>query len=169
MKSTAKLDSSPICVQRRNATLEQQTTRRNDTGQALLELALVLPFLLLLLIGVVQVGILSYAGIEVANAAQAGAKYGAQNRATAADTAGITTAMQNDAANLTLNAPTIQRWCACEGGTAVSSGGTACSGFSAASCVSPNRVVEWVQVDTSSTINPSFHYPGLPNTFTLQG
>jgi Flp pilus assembly protein TadG len=141
-------------------------------GQALLELALVMPFLLLLLIGAIEFGIVAYGSIEVSNAAAAGAAYGAQNHANAADNTGITNAAKNDAANLaTLNVTGVTQWCACEGGTAVSVGanGVHCSGFAAASCVSPSRVVEWVQVDTSSTIDPLFHYPGIPSSVTLLG
>ena len=130
-----------------------------------------MPLLLLLLIGSVEFGIVAFGGIEVSNAASAGALYGSQNRANAADNTGITNAARNDAANVTsLNVTAVTQWCACENGTAVSvSGAVLCSGFAPASCVSPSRIVEWVQVDTSAGFDPVFHYPGLPPTFTLQG
>jgi len=147
-------------------------TGRGDRGQAVLELALVTPFLLIMLVGAVQIGILAYGAIEVSNAASAGAIYGAQNHANAADNTGITNAAINDAANvtsLTAAGVTVHQWCACETGvTAASVGGAvSCATFSVASCVSPSRIVEWVQVDTQATVVPSFSVTHVP--FTLHG
>lgn len=157
--------------------LMRHTLGRSDAGQALLELALVLPFLLLLVMGAVEVGIVAYAAIEVANAAEAGAMYGAQSRSTAASTnnSAIIQAAQNDAANLTsagvsIVSATPTQWCACEGSTAASvSSAVKCSSFSVASCIYPSRVVEWVEVDTQATIDPLFHYPGLTTPVTVKG
>jgi len=50
-------------------------------GQAMLELALVLPVLLLLTIGLIEFGRVAYYSIEVSDAARAGAQYGAQSLA----------------------------------------------------------------------------------------
>ena len=143
----------------------------NESGRRFWSTALVVPFLLLLLIGTVEFGIVAMGSIEVTNAASAGALYGAQNRANASDNAGITNAARNDAANVTsLNVTGVTQWCACENATAVSvSGAVNCTAFAPASCVSPSRIVEWVQVDTSAGFDPLFHYPGLPPTFTLRG
>src|SRR4051812_20722057 len=51
--------------------------RRN--GQTIVELALVLPLLLLVLVGVTEIGRYAYFDILVSNAARAGAQYGAQS------------------------------------------------------------------------------------------
>lgn len=151
--------------------LRPSGTHQGEAGQAMLETALILPFLILLLIYAMEMGIVAFGAIEVSNAAAAGALYAAQNRANASDNTGITNAAINDAANVTsLSVTGVTQWCACEGGTAVSvSGAVHCSGFAANSCVSPNRVVEWVQVDTQAGFDPLFHYPGLPTTYTLHG
>ena len=61
---------------------------REETGQALVELALVVPLFTVILFGAVEYGRLAYDAIEVTNAARAGAAYGAQNHVTAADTCG---------------------------------------------------------------------------------
>jgi len=74
--------------------------RATQSGQALLEVALVTPMLLLLAVGIIEIGRYAYYSILVADAARAGAQYGAQNLATAADTAGIRTAAENDGQNL---------------------------------------------------------------------
>jgi Flp pilus assembly protein TadG len=71
--------------------------RRPERGQALLEMAVVLPLLLLLLLGIIEIGRYAELAIVVANSARAGAIYGAQNLATAADITGMQTAAQTDA------------------------------------------------------------------------
>ncbi len=50
---------------------------RRDSAQSLVEIALTLPFLLLLLLGVVDLGRMYYTYVTVANAAREGARYGA--------------------------------------------------------------------------------------------
>jgi Flp pilus assembly protein TadG len=50
------------------------TRRRGDAGQATVELALALPFVLLLLLGVIQVGLVVAAHVRVVNAAREGAR-----------------------------------------------------------------------------------------------
>src|SRR5580692_10049080 len=69
---------------------------RSDSGQSLIEVALLLPLLLLLLVGTIEIGRFAYYAILVANSARAGAQYGSQSLVTSADTAGITTAAKND-------------------------------------------------------------------------
>lgn len=49
---------------------------RSDSGQSLVELALLTPLLLLLALGVIEVGRYTYIGIVVGNAARAGASFG---------------------------------------------------------------------------------------------
>src|SRR4051794_32091869 len=66
-----------------------QRFSRGSRGGAALELAVAFPFLLLLLIGAVDYGRLYYTSVTVANAARAGAEYGAQDIATSQDTAAI--------------------------------------------------------------------------------
>src|ERR1700722_2857907 len=78
----------------------RSTVRQGAAGQSLVELALVLPILLLLMIGIIEVGRFAYYSILVSNAARAGAQYGAQGLVNAADAAGIQTAAANDGQNL---------------------------------------------------------------------
>ena len=68
---------------------------RQDKGQAFVELALILPVFLLLLVGTAEVGRLTYASIEVSNAARAGVAYAAQSHTTAQDTTNIQAAANN--------------------------------------------------------------------------
>ena len=135
-----------------------------DTGHALVELALTLPVLVLLLIGAAELGRLAYYSIEVSNAARAGVAYGAQNHVTASNFTGMQTAAQNDARNITLTTNTATNSCACSNAYTATS---ACS--TTFSCSGTNRIIEYVQVDTTATVSPMFHYPGASKTYTLTG
>src|ERR1700758_3144538 len=73
--------------------------RQSRSGQSIVEVALMLPFLLLLLLGVIEVGRFLYIGILVGNAACAGAAYGTQSLVKSVDTTGISTAAKNDFQN----------------------------------------------------------------------
>ncbi len=83
--------------QTRDVTASKRTPLRSESGQTLLEFAILLPMLLLLALGVIEMGRFAYIGILVGNAARSGVAWGAQNHTTAADTNnGIETAAQND-------------------------------------------------------------------------
>jgi len=134
----------------------------SDTGQSLVELALMFPIFILLLVGAAEFGRLAYAAIEVSNAARAGASYGSLSHSRAIDFANIELVATTDAANLTGVTAVASNFCAC------STGGTiTCT--SATSCPSPARIIVYVQVNTSASFDPLFHLPGLPTTFALTG
>jgi Flp pilus assembly protein TadG len=71
--------------------------RRDESGQAIVEVALFLPIFVLLLMGTIDFGRYEYTGIMLGNGARAGTQYGSQNTTTAADTAGIASAAVADA------------------------------------------------------------------------
>jgi len=132
-------------------------TIRDTCGQSLIEIAVVLPLFILLLFGAAEYGRLCYIGIEVTNAAHAGADYGVQNRATASDNAGITTAATNDGANLTNMSVTPRHLCAA---TYSDPPSTDCSGTPA---------IEYVQVNTQVTVASLFNSYGFGGNYTLHG
>ena len=61
-----------------------------------MEMAFILPILLILVLGVIEIGRYAYIAILVGNAARAGAAYGAQNKQLANDSTGIQNAAQYD-------------------------------------------------------------------------
>ncbi len=134
---------------------------RGESGQSLMEVALMVPVLTTILVGAVEVARLDYAGIETSNAARAGAQYGAQNHTTAADTNGMQNVATAAGADVTNLQATASSFCVCSDGTSItcSNAGTTCSA----------RIIEYVQVNTSASITPTFQLPGLPKTYTLQG
>src|ERR1700757_932594 len=85
---------------------------RGEHGASLVETALLFPLFFLLLFGAVDFGRAFYLTIEIAGAAHAGAIYGVQYPT---DTAGMKTAAQNDApdvSNLSVATPTYGCECA---------------------------------------------------------
>jgi Flp pilus assembly protein TadG len=137
--------------------------RGRERGQSLVELAFVLPLLLLLLVGIIEIGRFAFYSILVANAARAGAQYGAQSLATAADTTGISTAGTNDAPGViapnTLTVSSTQS-CGCSSAALGPCGALAI-------CVPPDHPLVYVKVTATGSFNSLFNYPGLPGTITV--
>src|SRR3954463_2808087 len=131
-----------------------------ESGQSLVEAALTISLLIAVLVGAAEMGRVGYAAIEVGNAARAGAQYGTQSGYTASDTTGIATAASSDAANLTALTTTSSYSCVCSNGTASTCLNTDCA---------TSHIVQTLTVNTQATIDPLFHIPGLPRTYTLKG
>jgi Flp pilus assembly protein TadG len=139
-----------------------------ESGQALLEVALVTPLLLVLALGVIEVGRYSYIAILVGNAARAGAAYGGQSLALSVDGPGIIQAADNDfqnngqnVSNLTV---TSNPSCGCDSSGTITS--ELCSGKIAGSCSAGHWVV-MVTVEAKGTFNSLFNYPGIPKSITV--
>jgi Flp pilus assembly protein TadG len=135
---------------------------RSESGSSLVELALVLPVLFLLLLGVADFGRAYYLGMEVSQAANSAALYGSQ---APSDTAGIASAAVADAqdvAGFTTSSVTVTSGCECSDGSSPS------LGCSAKPTCSTNSVT-YVQVDTVATYKATFPYPGIPASIVLRG
>ena len=132
---------------------------RSFGGQTVLELALMLPLMLLLLVGLIEIGRFAYFDILVSNAARAGAQYGAQSLIQAADKTGIETAAQSDGRNTMTITPA--QMCGCTAATLAicppgGGGGGGCG-----------RPLVYVQVTATETYSSLFNYPGIPTSMTL--
>ena len=133
---------------------------RRDEGSSLIEVAMLTPFLLLLLVGGVDFGRGYFVAMEVANAAESGALYGSLNYT---DTTGMVKAAQLDAKDVPSLVGIAKYGCECaDGSSAVAN----CS--SAPLCIATN-VVNYVEVDTATTYTPILRYPGIPTSFALTG
>lgn len=128
-------------------------------GQALAELAIVLPFLLVLLIGVVDFCRIFYASMMLTQAARTGVQYGAQSKSKSAEFSNIEEAAIDAATDLT---PAITadatRSCECADGTVVDC---------AATCVGEGAPRVFVSVTAGYTFHTYFPYPGIPNNVAL--
>jgi Flp pilus assembly protein TadG len=132
---------------------------RSQSGSSLIEFAIVLPMLILLLIGIVEIGRYATFAIMAANAARAGAQYGAQNLTTARDASGMQNAALADAQNLSSWAtPSAQTLCSVNGGAL-------------GSCPTPlpANTVYYVSVAVSGTFSSLLDYPLIPKKLTVSG
>lgn len=130
---------------------------RNEEGASLVELALLMPFFLLLTFGAVDFGRVFYLANEVAGAAHAGALYGSQNPA---DTTGIEAAAQDDAPdvpNLSVGTPTYG--CECADGTQYSVNCTV--------TLSCSDRVNRVDLKVTGTYTPLVPWPGIPSSMSF--
>ena len=128
-------------------------------GTSLVEAAIVLPVLCLMLAGAVDIGRGLYMAIEVSSAANAGALYGTNNPS---DSMGISAAASLDAMDVSGLKTTSSYGCECSDGTS-----PVVSCTSLPSC--PSNIVNYVQVNTSSTYNSILVYPGVPGSIALGG
>lgn len=145
-----------------------------ESGQTLVELALLTPLLLALLVGGIELGRYAYIAILVGNAARAGAAYGAEHLGNSIDTAGIQRAADNDfqSNGQDVNSLTVTSTvsCGCDsGGTVSPDTNAAC--FPATplqgTCSSGQHWVVSESVTASGTFNSLFSYPGVPKSITI--
>lgn len=158
-----KLDNAPNGLPMRKRC---RVVRWSESGQSLIEVAVLLPFLALLMLGVIELGRYAYIGILVGNAARAGAAYGTESLPQSVDTVNISLSAQNDFQNNGQSGLTVSSSvsCGCDSGGSVTS--SACVGTGAGTCASGHWVVI-VSVTASGTFNSLFNYPGIPASITI--
>lgn len=137
---------------------------RSEDGSSLIEVAIILPTLILMLLGVVDFGRAYYWVNELTGAAQAGAVYGSQNPT---DTTGMQNTAIADAPDITASSTEITGFavaasygCECSDGSGVSAG---CA--SAPSC--STNTVYYVKVTATASYKPLFPWPGIPATIPM--
>ena len=136
---------------------------RREAGAALIEFVILVPFLTLLLLGLVETGRYAYFAVVVGNAVKAGLQYGSQNGATALDSAGISSAVSADGANtLAALVATSATTCECWNGT--SSTATSCSPTPVCTFGHP---VEYLTVTATGNAHALFDYYLLPSTLRV--
>jgi len=160
----------------------------DNSGSALVEVALAAPLFLLLVTGAFELGRVAHFAIEVENAARAGASYGSQpnnvpgaGAPTDANSLAIIQAAQNDAPDLGNLTVTPGTACVCETLTtgsaptySPSSGTVSCTDPTIVACTGSSstvtyRSVTYVTVSTQATITPIFNVRALPVSYTLTG
>lgn len=138
-----------------------QSSRRilDESGQALVELALILPAFSLILVGAIDVGRYAYQGIVVGNAAHAGAQYGSLNVTTAGDPAGMQAAALADAQGVAGASASAGSSCTCADGSSVSCAApTACAG---------SHRLTFVSVTVTGSFLPVIRFVGIPTSLTI--
>lgn len=143
----------------------------DDSGNAIVELALGISFLILpLMLASTQVAFMVYDSIEISNAAHAGAMYGMFSSTLASDTAGITNAARAEASDFGsgLNVTTTTYY-ACSASLTGTQYSTSAAASSACPSNASNHYLQFVQVSSSAAVVSPITFPGLPKTWTLTG
>ena len=133
---------------------------RCNSGQSLVETALAVSLCGVLMLGAAEFGRLAYAGIEISDSARAGVEYGSQSRATALDITNMKYAAGLSAPNVSNLTLSASSYCKCADGTSSTCATSDCFG---------SRIITYVQVNTSGSINPLIYVPGLPKSYALSG
>jgi Flp pilus assembly protein TadG len=136
---------------------------RSQSGAAMVEFAIALPFLVFMVIGVVEVGRYMYFGILAAHAAEAAAEYGSQTLATAADTTGIKNAASADSAGLSTFLASPAPLCLQTSGET----GSTPAPVTCPTGTPPAGTIEYVQVTVTGTFHSLLNYPGMPNSLPV--
>lgn len=125
-----------------------------------MEMAILAPFLLVLLVSIIDIGRLERYDTIVGNSARAGVQYGAQNVTTALDFIGQKAAAQNDAQSLSGLTESTNTYCQC-------------SDASPATCLPPStcptgtHMLEYVSVTATYSFKTLFNYHVIPSTIPL--
>jgi Flp pilus assembly protein TadG len=139
---------------------------KDESGQALVEVAFASTILVLLLIGVIDFGRFDNDGLLVANSARAGVQYAVQSNVAASSTPHITSAASNDEGNsFTITAtPTVTQQCV--GGLTIYNASAVCS--SAQSLLGYHSITRIaVAVTPSGSFAPMLRYPGIPTSISI--
>ena len=131
--------------------------RSNRRGGAMVELVVVLPILVLLAIGVMDFGRVFFTSISVANAARAGAEWGAFDVARTVQTTNMQDFAKADGADAGTMTVTSNVVCRCAATVVACS--SVCGGYGDA------RV--FVEVTASKPVNFFLNYPGIPSSITV--
>lgn len=130
---------------------------RSEFGGAMVELAVVLPVLVLIAIGVMDYGRVFFTSVAVANAARAGAEYGTAIPGNQGDQTKIQAFAKLDGAEAGSIVVTSRTYCECSGAA------VACTTMCGVS--DPART--FVEVTATKDVALLIHYPGLPPSITV--
>jgi Flp pilus assembly protein TadG len=133
----------------------------STAGAATVELALIVPVLVLIMIGLLDMGRVFYGAITVVSAARAGVAYGSMSAVHAFDTAAMDAAALNDAVDVTSLAFSSLVRCECpaEVPPAVS--------CTVNTCLDGTTVRIYVQTRVTGTFNTTLPYPGIPSSIVI--
>ena len=148
--------------------MERSIALRSESGNALVETALLMSFIgVPLLLGTVYTSILYQDDIIIANAAVVGAEYGMVSTTYASDTSNIIAAARGEAIGLgsTLSVtPTVYWACSTAlGGTTYTTSAAA----TAACTGGTSHALEFLKVVASASVTPPVTFPGLSPSVTL--
>ena len=133
--------------------LSRSAFLQSENGSAMVELALLLPLLLLIVLGVFDYALVIEQRLRLAEAVAAGTAY-ASLPGNGLDVAGTQNAAILAAANMQGMSVTATAYWTCSPGGGQVNASTMCSGGAAP--------MQWMEVDASATPTLKFPFPGLP-------
>jgi Flp pilus assembly protein TadG len=143
----------------------QVTKRQRDSrrGNAIVEMAVAVPVLLIMVMGAIDFGRLYFEAVVAQNSAIVGSFYGAQEIRYAADTAGIRAAATGDATDIVDGyAATHEVLCECLNGNGDYDSGVAQASCSDADCGVYGAPRVYVKTHSAKTFSTMGWYPGVP-------
>ena len=133
---------------------------KKERGAQLIEMAILTPFLLLVLLGATDFARVSYYAITLANAARAGAQFATQSSVAAFNTAGIKAAAELEATNIGAISVSSSLACRCPGSAVVVDCTTG-------ACPSSAVKELYSSVTASQTFTTLVSWPGIPSPIDL--
>ena len=134
-------------------------------GNAIVELAVLLPLLMLVLLGGIDFGRIFYTALSVTHAVRAGVQYGAQGVGKASDYTGMRNAAVAAATDISsFTAPIAGRVCRCSTDTATM---TCPSNAPSGNCLAVCTVQVYVCTQGQRTFQTIAPWPGIPSTVTV--
>lgn len=131
----------------------------SENGSVVVEFCLILPVLVLLFVGVIDLGLGVQQAMVVSEAAHAGTAYSCLP-GKASDLQGMQNAAVAAAGTVSPFSVTAANWCSCTANGSQVLCSSTCGGASP---------IEYAQVKTSATLPVLLGYPGLPASFSLNG
>lgn len=135
-------------------------------GSAFVEMAVALPFLLIVIAGAIDFGRIFYTSMALTNAARAGAQYGSTSIANTNSTATIQT-KATTSVNLSGVNAVATVLCQCFDDVGTPGAVVACTTAPATACSGASHRLMTVTVTASKTYNTVMSYPGIPSSIAL--
>ncbi len=133
--------------------------RRREQGVSTVEMAAILPILIVLVVGAVDLGRVYYAAVVVENAARPGASYGYITRQMAKKSSIIEEFAHADAIDVNGGITvSTSRSCECSDGSSIDCDSSTCAtGYKSV----------YVRVTASKTFETMLSYPGIPSSVSI--
>lgn len=132
---------------------------KNEDGVAAIEFAMVAPFLILLMVGIMDMGMYIRDKMKLEQISRAGVDFVLQGGQDSDIESNVVSYYDPD--NTTAYTVTSERVCTCGDGIA--------QDCTAMACPQGDHSRQFVKVDVSREFSTLFPYPGLPQTMTLSG
>jgi Flp pilus assembly protein TadG len=138
--------------------------RQANRGNAVVEMAISVPILLMMVMEAIDFGRLFFEGMVVKNASHVSAFYGAQEMRYAGDTDGIRSAARSEAADSDSFTASHEMICQCLGASGAYDTGSTQATCGEADCGACDAPRVYIKTRTEKNFSTMGWYPGVPQT-----